>query len=160
MLIDPDAFSHITRPILGAAIEVHRTLGAGLLESTYLTCLRHELTARNLRYVTQRPVPLVYKTLVLDTTYRVDLIVEDQVVVEVKAVATLLPLHRSQTLTYMRITRCPIGLLINFNVARLIDGVKRLIRPATAPDGRGGNGGYGSKRSERSNRGNGDLSGS
>ena len=129
MLIDPNAFNHITHPTLASAIEVHRTLGAGLLESIYLPCLQYELQARNLRFVTQKAVPVVYKGMPLDTIYRVDLIVEEQVVVEVKAVAALLPVHQSQTLTYMRLARCPLGLLINFNVPKLMDGVKRLIRP-------------------------------
>jgi GxxExxY protein len=129
MLIDPNAFNDITGATLAAAIEVHRTLGPGLLESTYLPCLLHELTLRDLRVVTQQPVPIVYKELVLDVIYRVDLIVEGRVVVEVKAVAALLPVHQSQTLTYMRLSRCPIGLLINFNTPKLMDGVKRLIRP-------------------------------
>jgi GxxExxY protein len=129
MLIDPNAFNHITHPTLASAIEVHRTLGAGLLESMYLPCLQYELRARNLRFVTQKAVPVVYKGMPLDAIYRVDLIVEEQVVVEVKAVATLLPVHQSQTLTYMRLANCPLGLLINFNVPTLMDGVKRLIRP-------------------------------
>ena len=129
MLIDPNAFNHVTHPTLASAIEVHRALGAGLLESIYLPCLQYELQARNLRFVTQKAVPVIYKAMPLDTIYRVDLSVEEQVVVEVKAVAALLPVHQSQTLTYMRLAKCPLGLLINFNVPKLMDGVKRLIRP-------------------------------
>jgi GxxExxY protein len=94
-----------------------------------MTCFQHELSVRNMRFVIQQAVPIVYKELVLDVIYRVDLIVEGQVVVEVKAVPALLPAHQAQTLTYMRLARCPIGLLINFNAPRLMDGVKRLISP-------------------------------
>ena len=118
-------FNTITGEILSAAIEVHRTLGPGLLESTYAPCLLFELNARKLRFVTQRAIPIVYKGMQLDASYRVDLIVEDVVVVEMKAVAALSPVHQAQVLTYMKLTDCPAGLLINFNVPRLMDGVKR-----------------------------------
>jgi GxxExxY protein len=132
MSIDPSAFNGVTREILGAAIEVHRTLGPGLLESVYMRCLQFELAARNLRFVVHRTVPITYKGVVLDANCYVDLIVEDLVVVEVKSVASLLPVHQSQTLTYMRLTECPAGLLINFNAPRLVDGVKRLINSRNA----------------------------
>lgn len=128
MFLDPSAFNDVTHKILGAAIEVHRTLGPGLLESIYLECLQFELASRKLRFVVQRPVPIIYKGNALDADYRIDLIVEDLVVVEVKAIASLLPVHQAQLLTYLRLTGCPVGLLINFNVPRLMDGVKRLIR--------------------------------
>ena len=131
MLVDA-TFNGITAHIIGAAIEVHRTLGPGLLESTYMPCLQFELTARKLRFVTQRAVPIVYKGMALDSKYRIDLLVEDLVVVELKSVDRLLPVHQAQVLTYMGLTGCPAGLLINFNVAKLIDGVKRLIRPPTS----------------------------
>lgn len=127
--VDPSEFSDITRQILAGAIEVHRALGPGLLESIYTPCLHYELTVRKLRFVAQRPIPIVYKGMSLEACYRIDLIVEDTVVVEVKSVATLLPVHQAQLLTYMQLTECPVGLLINFNVARLMDGVKRLINP-------------------------------
>jgi GxxExxY protein len=122
-------FNVITREIIGAGIEVHRALGPGLLESAYIPCLQYELAARRLRFLTERAVPIVYKEITLDTKYRIDLIVEDAVIVEVKAVEQLLQVHQAQVLTYMRLTGCPAGLLINFNVARLIDGVKRLLNP-------------------------------
>ena len=122
-------FNVITREIIGAGIEVHRAPGPGLLESAYIPCLQYELAARKLRFVTERAVPIVYKEITLDTKYRIDLIVEDAVIVEVKSVEQLLPVHQAQVLTYMRLTGCPAGLLINFNVARLIDGVKRLLNP-------------------------------
>ena len=126
MLID-GPFSGVTREIIGAAIEVHRTLGPGLLESTYAPCLHFELQERKLRFATQRVIPIVYKGLALRASYRVDLVVEDIVVVEIKAVAALMPVHEAQVLTYMKLTSCPAGLLVNFNVPRLVDGVKRLL---------------------------------
>src|SRR5262249_9149577 len=124
--------NRITGQIIGAAIEVHRILGPGLLESTYLPCLLFELGARRLRYVVEHSVPVVYKGITLESRYRVDLIVEEQVVVEIKSVDLLTPLHQSQVLTYLALTGCPAGLLINFNVPKLTDGVKRLIRPQRA----------------------------
>ena len=136
MTVDPSAYNDVTGQILAAAIEVHRTLGPGLLESVYVECLQLELTARSLRFVRQRRVPVVYKGTELDARYYVDMIVEDLVVVEIKSVATLLPVHLAQTLTYMQLTLCPVGLLMNFNVPRLVDGVKRLLNPRaerTAP---------------------------
>jgi GxxExxY protein len=122
-------FNSITAEIIGASIEIHRALGPGVLESAYLPCLQYELGLRRLRFVTQKAVPLVYKELKLDSAYRVDLIVEEIVVVEVKSVDRLLPIHSAQALTYLALTRCPAGLLINFNVPKLTDGVRRLINP-------------------------------
>jgi GxxExxY protein len=147
MLIKPSMFSDVTRVILGAAIEAHRTLGPGLLESIYSECLEYELTVRRLRFVVQKPIPINYKGMVLDGGYRVDLIVEDLVVVNIKSVAALAPIHEAQVLTYLRLTRCPVGLLIDFNVPRLMDGVKRLINPRAG--GTRGNGGNGITRRNR-----------
>jgi GxxExxY protein len=129
MRVDLASFNHLTREVLGAAIEVHRHLGPGLLESTYVPCLQYELRAARLNFVAQRTIPVVYKGIPLESSYRVDLIVEESVVVEVKAVALLTPVFEAQLLTYLHLTRCPVGLLINFNVPRLVDGVKRLINP-------------------------------
>ena len=128
MLIEAD-FNPITHQILGAAIEVHRGLGPGLLESAYMHCLLYELGARKLRYVSQRAIPLVYKGIHLDTNYRVDRIVEDVVVAEVKSVVEMNPVYHAQALNYMKLTHCRAGLVINFNVPRLLDGVKRLMLP-------------------------------
>ena len=130
MRIDPKAFEHITGPIIESAIEVHRQLGPGLLESAYSPCVHYELTARKLRFQVQRSVPLIYKGLSLDTSYRLDLVVEDTIVVEAKSVVEVLPVHRSQLLTYLRLVDCPVGLIINFNVPLLVDGVKRVLNPA------------------------------
>jgi GxxExxY protein len=129
MRVDPAEFQNITGRILSAAIEVHRTLGPGLLESIYMPCLQFELTARQLRFIAQRSMPITYKGMSMDASYRIDLIVEDVVVVEVKSVTGILPLHQAQLLTYMTLTNSPIGLLINFNVPRLTDGVKRMLNP-------------------------------
>jgi GxxExxY protein len=129
MTVDPTTFNHITRDIVAGAIEVHRTLGPGLLESTYLQCLEYELASFRLRFERQRAVPIVYKGIPLSGNYRIDLVVEDRVVVEVKSVKELAPVHWAQVLTYLRLTGCPAGLLINFNVARVVDGVKRVLNP-------------------------------
>jgi len=134
MLIDNARINDVTRRILGAAIEVHRVLGPGLLESIYLQCLLIELTSQGLRFVVQQSVPIQYKGISVDAFYRIDLIVEDLVVVEIKCVDALSPIHQAQILTYLRLTTLPAGLLINFNAARLMDGVKRIVntRPSTA----------------------------
>ena len=120
---------HLTREIIAAAIEVHRVLGPGLLESAYSECLRHELSARGLSFAAERRVALIYKDAVLNCTYRLDLVVEGVVVVEVKALAEVLPIHQAQLLTYLKLTGMPVGLVINFNVERLVNGVKRVINP-------------------------------
>ncbi len=130
MLLDDDSLNRITGLILAAAIEVHRVLGPGLLESIYIECLEHELRARGLRFVRQLTVPITYKGIRLRSSYRVDLVVEDKVIVKVKSVETMNQVCKAQLLTYMRVTEKPAGLLINFNVPRLMDGVKRLINRA------------------------------
>ena len=117
----------ITGRIIGACIEVHRVVGPGLLESTYMRCLQFKLPEHQLRFVGQQAVPILYKGRDLDARYRIDLLVEDLVVVEIKSVDFVLPVHKAQVLTYMRLAGCPAGLLINFNVPKLIDGVTRLI---------------------------------
>ena len=126
MLIDA-SFNRLTGKIIAAAIEVRRTLGPGLLESAYAQCLRRELAAQGVRFEAERTIPIVYKGIPLDANFRVDLIVEDLVVVEVKAVDTLAPVHRAQALTYLAMTGCVVGLVINFNVAKLVDGVMRVL---------------------------------
>ena len=128
MLIDAP-YNRITSDIIGAAIEVHRELGPGLLESIYLACLQLELDAAGRRWTSHCAVPVTYKGRPLAMSYRVDLIVEETVVVELKSVDRLLPVHAAQTLTYMRLFQVPAGLLVNFNVPKLTDGIKRLINP-------------------------------
>ena len=116
----------ITERIIGLAIEVHRLLGPGLIESVYEHCLCFELRAAGLAFERQVAVPVIYKGQQLKADYRMDIVVERTVVVEVKAVESLLPVHQAQLLTYLKITRLPLGLLLNFNTAVLKDGIRRL----------------------------------
>jgi GxxExxY protein len=116
-----------THDIVGAAIEVHRRLGPGLLESAYQTCLSRELTLRGIRSQHQIPLPILYRGVQLDCGYRLDLVVEREVIVEVKAVGKVLPVHRAQVLTYLKLTGIRLGLLINFNVDVLRHGIYRII---------------------------------
>ena len=118
--------NEITKSIIGAAIEVHRNLGPGLLESTYETCLFYELEQIGLYVERQVELPIKYKNVYLEAGYRIDLIVENEVIVELKSVKELLPVHTAQIITYLKIANKSKGLLMNFNKARLIDGVKRL----------------------------------
>lgn len=117
----------ITEAIIGAAIEVHRTIGPGLLESTYEECLCRELALQKIPFQRQVPLPVSYKGVNLDCGYRIDLIVADQVVVELKVVENLERIHEAQLLTYLRLSHCKIGLLINFNVPLLKDGIIRRV---------------------------------
>lgn len=116
----------ITEAIIGAAIEVHRHLGPGLLESTYETCLAHELASSGLSIVRQKTLPVRYKGLLLEDSYRPHLIVAEKVITKIKAMSTLLPVHTAQLLTYLRLTGLRVGLLLNFNVAVLKNGIKRV----------------------------------
>ena len=113
--------------IIGAAIEVHKHLGPGLLESAYEECLIYELVKDGLSVRRQEPVPILYKEVKLEFGYRIDILVENLVVVELKAVDTLLPVHEAQILTYMKFARKKLGLLINFNVTLLKNGLRRYI---------------------------------
>ncbi len=124
---EKDRINSITGHIIGAAIEVHRTLGPGLLESAYQACLSFELRKLGLRVEEQKPVPVVYKDVKLDCGYRLDLLVEDAVIVEVKAVDQLVPIHDAQLLSYLRLTGKRVGLLMNFHVLQLKDGLKRVV---------------------------------
>lgn len=116
----------VTEAIIGAAIEVHKALGPGLLESTYEVCLLHELGKRGLKVEKQVPIPVVYDTVRLDAGYRIDLLVEDEVIVELKAVDTLHPIHEAQLISYLKLSDKTVGLLINFNVRLLKNGIKRI----------------------------------
>lgn len=122
-----DADQALTREIISAAIDVHRVLGPGLLESAYQACMRRELELHRLRYREQVELPLVYKDVKLDCGYRIDFIVEEKVVVELKAIEALAPVHQAQLLTYLRLSGLRIGLLINFNVPVLKDGIRRRV---------------------------------
>ena len=117
----------LTDQIIGSAIEVHRELGPELPESAYEECLCHELHLRNVSFQRQVNLPVLYKTLALDCRYRIDVVVEDAVVVELKSVEQVLPIHHAQLLTYLRLSRKQVGLLINFNVAVLKNGIVRRV---------------------------------
>jgi len=126
-LSDHTELNQLTEKIIGAAIEVHRHLGPGLLESAYETCLAYELERLGLSIERQKPLPLVYKEIRLDQGYRIDLLVEQKVVVELKVVESITPVHEAQVLSYLKFSRCPVGLLLNFNVKLLKDGIRRFI---------------------------------
>jgi GxxExxY protein len=114
--------------IIGAAIEVHTELGPGLLESVYETCLFHELTKLGLDVKRQVEIPIMYKGMPLETGFRLDIIVQDKLIIEIKAVKELLDVHLAQTLTYLKLTNCKLGLLINFNEARVKHGIRRVVK--------------------------------
>ena len=118
----------ITEKIIGCAIEVHRNLGPGLLESAYEECLCYELQDAGLSFERQKPVPVIYKQIKLDCGYRIDILVENSVVIELKTVDAFNPVHEAQILSYMKFAGKKIGLLINFNVTLLVDGLKRFKR--------------------------------
>lgn len=119
--------NEISKIIIGAAIEVHKQLGPGLLESTYETCLAYELKEKGLDLKQQLALPVVYKGIKLDAGYRIDLLVENKVVVEVKAVEGLAEIHSAQLLTYLKLKEIKLGLLINFNTPKLVNGIKRMV---------------------------------
>ena len=119
--------NEITERIIGAAIEVHRALGPGLLESAYEECLCHDLNLAGLSFERQRALPVEYKGIRLECGYRLDLLVENAVVVEIKAVSAIEPIHEAQLLTYLRIGGWRVGLLINFNVSVLKNGIRRRV---------------------------------
>jgi GxxExxY protein len=122
-----DEINQITEGIIGGAIKVHALFGPGMLESAYEKCLVHELFKLKLHVERQVVLPLIYDGIVIDAGYRLDLRVENTVIVEVKAIEKILPIHKAQLLSYLRLTGLHVGLLINFNVYRLIDGVTRMM---------------------------------
>jgi GxxExxY protein len=124
MVRDNDA---LTEKIIGFAIEVHRQLGPGLLESAYEECLCFELNQAGLAFRRQVPLPVIYKSVRLDCGYRLDIVAENQVIIELKTVERLMPIHEAQLLTYMKLTGIRTGLLLNFNTAILKDGIRRLM---------------------------------
>lgn len=116
-----------TAQIIASAIDVHRALGPGLLESAYEACLVYELTQRGLYFQRQSALPVVYKDVLIDCGYRLDLLVERQIVVELKAIDRIAPIHEAQMLSYLKLSGCHVGLLINFNVRLLKEGIRRLV---------------------------------
>ncbi|HUF51457.1 MAG TPA: GxxExxY protein [Longimicrobiales bacterium] len=125
-----------TATIVDAALCVHRHLGPGLLESTYEACLCHELSGRGLWVERQKPLPVAYCGVRVDCGYRVDLLVEGKVIIELKTVERFEPIHTAQLLTYLRLARCAIGLLLNFNVVLMKDGIKRVVNNYQDPSSR------------------------
>lgn len=117
----------LTGEIIGCAMRVHTVLGSGLLESAYEACLYYELNKTGLKVAKQVPLPLVYEDVKLECGYRIDLIVENKVIVEIKSVESLNPIHSVQLLTYLKLSNCKLGLLLNFNVLQLKDGIKRVV---------------------------------
>ena len=122
-----------TEGVIGALIEVHRALGPGLLESVYEACLCEELTNRGVSFDRQRPVGVRYKSVSIDCGFRLDVVVESRIVVEIKSVEQLLPIHQAQALTYLKLTGIPVALLVNFNVAVLRNGLRRLRLESSDP---------------------------
>ena len=131
MLTDTFGINDITGDIIASAIDVHRALGPGLLESAYAACLTLELIERAHTVEVKKQVPLVYKTVKLDAVYQLDMLVDCRIIVELKSVDLLAPIHVAQMLTYLRLTGCPVGLLINFNVPMLKDGIQRVFNSKT-----------------------------
>ena len=120
-------FDKLSNQIIGCAIEVHKNLGPGLLESTYEQCLAYELKKSNISFKLQHSLPVKYKDIKLDCGYRIDLLIDDKVIVELKSVDNLLPIHQAQLLTYMKLSGVEIGLLMNFNVKYMKNGIKRMV---------------------------------
>ena len=117
----------LTEKVIGLVIDVHRHLGSGLLESVYQMCLCHELAQADLQFKSEVELPVIYKGLKFDQGFRLDIMVEKSLILELKTVEQLRPVHEAQLLTYLRLAQCPVGLLINFNVGLLKNGIKRLV---------------------------------
>ena len=125
--MDKQGLDRTTEQIIGAAIQVHRSLGPGLLESAYEACLLYELTQRGLKAQQQVPLPVVYGGVRLDCGYRLDLVVESAVIVEIKSIERIAPIHEAQLLSYLRLSGMSVGLLVNFNSKLLRDGIRRIV---------------------------------
>jgi len=123
---ETQSFREITEQVIGCCIEIHKQLGPGLLESAYEECLCYELSALGLVFERQKPLPVKYKTVNLDCGYRLDFVIEDKIILELKTVESLLPIHEAQLLTYLKLSGLTLGLLINFNVPVLKNGIKRI----------------------------------
>ena len=122
-----EKLNEITEKIIGVAIDIHRELGPGLLESAYEACMVYDLSQISMKVERQKPLPIVYKGVKLDCGYRLDLLVQDEVIVEIKSVEKLAPIHKAQLLSYLKLSGCKVGLLINFNVQILKHGIQRVV---------------------------------
>ena len=125
--MDLNKVNALSNKIIGLAIEVHRNLGPGLLEATYQQCLAYELSTNGINFVLEHPIPLKYKDINIDCSFRADVIVADCIILELKAIDKILPIHEAQLMTYLKITGIKLGLIINFNVKTLKEGIKRII---------------------------------
>lgn len=121
-----EEFNALTQQVIGICIEIHKGIGCGLLESSYGACLAHDLAQAAISFKGEVPVPVVYKNVRLECGYRLDFLIKDVLIIELKSVERILPIHRAQLLTYLKLTGCPIGLLVNFNVPLLKDGIVRI----------------------------------
>jgi GxxExxY protein len=120
-------FDELSNKVIGCALEVHRELGPGLLESAYQQCLCYELSKLGIIFTIEQPFPVIYKGIEIDCGYRLDLLIEEKLIVEIKSVEKLIPIHEAQILTYMKLSKIGLGLLMNFNVPLLKDGIKRFV---------------------------------
>lgn len=120
-------YEDLSQKIIGLAIDIHKELGPGLLESTYQQCMAHELAMNEIPYKKECPLPVNYKGIRIDAGYRIDFLVDDKIIIELKSVELIVPVHRAQILTYLKLSNKKLGLLINFNVSKLIDGIDRII---------------------------------
>ena len=124
---EKERLNKITSDIIGAAIEIHRALGPGLLESAYEPCMAYEIKKRGYKVEQQKPLHLIYKEISIENAYRLDLLVENSVVVEIKSVEKLAPIYEAQIMSYLKLAQCKVGLLINFNVVVLKSGIRRVV---------------------------------
>ena len=124
---DKERLNKITETIIGVAIGIHKALGPGLLESAYEACMVYDLIQSGLKVEQQKPLPVIYREVKLECGYRLDLLIENEVVVEIKSVEKLLPIHKAQLMSYLKLSDCKVGLLINFNVEVLKDGIQRVV---------------------------------
>ncbi|BBO17474.1 conserved hypothetical protein [Candidatus Brocadia pituitae] len=122
-----ERLNKITETIIGVAIGIHKALGPGLLESAYEACMVYDLIQSDLKVEQQKPLPVIYREVKLECGYRLDLLIENEVVVEIKSVEKLLPIHKAQLMSYLKLSDCKVGLLINFNVEALKDGIQRVV---------------------------------
>ncbi len=120
-------FENLSKELIGAAIEVHKFLGPGLLESAYEECLCYGLTKREIKFERQKPIPVVYKEIKLECGYRADIIVKNKILIELKSIDAINPIHEAVVLTYLKFSKIKVGLLINFNVTQLKNGIKRFV---------------------------------
>jgi len=122
-----EKLNKVTEAIISVAVDVHRALGPGLLESAYEACMVYDLAKAGLKVEQQKPLPIVYRGIKLECAYRLDLMIDNEVIVEIKSVKKLLPIHQAQLLSYLKLSECKVGLLINFNVKMLKNGIKRVV---------------------------------